>query len=46
MEKTSKTAMTKQEKEQLGNALWEVANVLRGGMPADEFRNYMLPMLF
>ena len=46
MEKTSKTTMTKQEKEQLGNALWEVANVLRGGMPADEFRNYMLPMLF
>ena len=46
MKKTSNTPMTKQEKEQLGNALWDVANVLRGGMPADEFRNYMLPMLF
>lgn len=46
METTSKTLLTKQEKEQLGNALWEVANVLRGAMTADEFRNYMLPMLF
>jgi len=46
METTSKTQMTKQEKEQLFRALWSVADVLRGAMTADNFRDYMLSLLF
>lgn len=46
MERTSKTTMTKQEKEQLFRALWSVADVLRGAMTADNFRDYMLSLLF
>ena len=46
METTSKTPMTKQEKEQLFRALWSVADVLRGSMTADNFRDYMLSLLF
>ena len=46
MEKTSKTPMNKQEKEQLFRALWSVADQLRGAMNADEFRDYMLSLLF
>lgn len=46
MEQTSKTTMTKQEKEQLFRALWSVADVLRGAMTADNFRDYMLSLLF
>ena len=46
MEKTSNTQMTKQEKEQLFRALWSVADVLRGAMTADNFRDYMLSLLF
>ena len=46
MEQTSKTPMTKQEKEQLFRALWSVADVLRGAMTADNFRDYMLSLLF
>lgn len=46
MENTTKTTMTKQEKEQLFSALWGVADILRGSMSADEFRDYMLSMLF
>ncbi|MBO5345791.1 MAG: type I restriction-modification system subunit M [Paludibacteraceae bacterium] len=38
--------MTKQEKEQLFRALWSVADVLRGAMTADNFRDYMLSLLF
>ena len=30
----------------LGNALWTVANELRGAMMADDFRDYMLSFLF
>lgn len=30
----------------LGNALWAVANELRGAMMADDFRDYMLSFLF
>lgn len=46
MEQTSNTTMTKQEKEQLFRALWSVADVLRGAMTADNFRDYMLSLLF
>lgn len=46
MAKTSTTQLTKQEKEQLFRALWSVADVLRGAMTADNFRDYMLSLLF
>lgn len=46
MENTTKTVMDKQEKEKLFKALWGVANVLRGAMTADNFRDYMLSLLF
>ena len=46
MEKTDKTPMNRQEKEQLFKALWSVADQLRGSMDADEFRDYMLSLLF
>ena len=46
MEKTANTQLTKQEKEQLFRALWNVADVLRGAMTADNFRDYMLSLLF
>lgn len=39
--------MTAQQKqEQLGKALWDIANELRGAMNADDFRDYMLSFLF
>lgn len=46
MGNTPKTPLTKQEKEQLFRALWNVADVLRGAMTADNFRDYMLSLLF
>lgn len=46
MENTANTQLTKQEKEQLFRALWNVADVLRGAMTADNFRDYMLSLLF
>ena len=46
MGNTQKTPLTKQEKEQLFRALWSVADVLRGAMTADNFRDYMLSLLF
>ena len=46
MEKTANTQLTKQEKDQLFRALWNVADVLRGAMTADNFRDYMLSLLF
>ena len=46
MEQTPKNSMTKQEKEQLFRALWSIADVLRGSMTADNFRDYMLSLLF
>lgn len=36
--------MTAQQK--LGKALWDIANDLRGAMNADDFRDYMLSLLF
>lgn len=38
--------MTKVELENLGKALWDIANKLRGSMNADDFRDYMLSFLF
>ena len=39
--------MTQQEiHKKLGEALWAVANELRGAMNADDFRDYMLSLLF
>lgn len=46
MEQTPNTQLTKQEKDQLFKALWSVADVLRGAMTADNFRDYMLSLLF
>jgi type I restriction enzyme M protein len=46
METTTKSLLTRQEKEQLFKALWDVANLLRGAMTADNFRDYMLSLLF
>lgn len=46
MEKTTTSQLTKQEKDQLFRALWSVADVLRGAMTADNFRDYMLSLLF
>lgn len=46
MEKTTNISLTKQEKEQLFRALWSVADELRGAMTADNFRDYMLSLLF
>ncbi|HPN32500.1 MAG TPA: type I restriction-modification system subunit M [bacterium] len=38
--------MTEQNQKELGNALWAIANQLRGAMNADDFRDYMLSFLF
>lgn len=38
--------MTKEELNQLGKTLWDIANQLRGAMNADDFRDYMLSFLF
>ena len=38
--------MTKEELNQLGKTLWDIADKLRGLMDADDFRDYMLSFLF
>ena len=38
--------MSKQDQQQLGKILWDIANQLRGAMNADDFRDYMLSFLF
>ena len=38
--------MTKENKNELGKTLWDIANSLRGAMMADDFRDYMLSFLF
>ena len=38
--------MTDADQKELGSALWDIANKLRGAMNADDFRDYMLSFLF
>ncbi|HET7306674.1 MAG TPA: type I restriction-modification system subunit M [Gammaproteobacteria bacterium] len=38
--------MTQDERNQLGKILWGIADQLRGAMNADDFRDYMLSLLF
>ncbi|EEB8114563.1 type I restriction-modification system subunit M [Salmonella enterica subsp. enterica serovar Enteritidis] len=38
--------MTKEQLNQLGKTLWDIADQLRGAMNADDFRDYMLSFLF
>ena len=38
--------MTKEELNQLGRTLWDIADQLRGAMDPDDFRDYMLSFLF
>ena len=38
--------MTNDDKNKLGKLLWGVADMLRGSMDADDFRDYMLAFLF
>lgn len=38
--------MAANDQTQLGNTLWDIADVLRGAMNADDFRDYMLSFLF
>ena len=38
--------MSIQEQQLLGKTLWEIADQLRGAMNADDFRDYMLSLLF
>ena len=38
--------MTQNTQTQLGNTLWKIADELRGAMNADQFRDYMLSLLF
>jgi type I restriction enzyme M protein len=38
--------MTEPEQRELGRTLWSIADALRGAMNADDFRDYMLALLF
>ena len=38
--------MTEEQKKQLEQQLWNIANTLRGRMDADEFRDYILGFIF
>jgi type I restriction enzyme M protein len=38
--------MTDNDQKQLGKTLWNIADQLRGAMNADDFRDYMLSLLF
>jgi type I restriction enzyme M protein len=38
--------MSNQQSQQLGRTLWAIADQLRGMMDADDFRDYMLSLLF
>jgi type I restriction-modification system DNA methylase subunit len=37
--------MTEEQRRQLQQQLWNIANTLRGKMNADEFRGYMLGLI-
>ena len=38
--------MSEDQKKQLEQQLWNIANTLRGTMGADEFRDYILGFIF
>ena len=38
--------MSEEQKKQLEQQLWNIANTLRGKMNADEFRDYILGFIF
>ena len=38
--------MSEEQKRQLEQQLWNIANTLRGKMDADEFRDYILGFIF
>lgn len=38
--------MSVEQKRQLNQQLWNIANTLRGKMDADEFRDYILGFIF
>ena len=38
--------MSEDQKKQLEQQLWNIANTLRGKMNADEFRDYLLGFIF
>jgi type I restriction enzyme M protein len=38
--------MSEEQLRQLQQQLWKIADNLRGKMPADEFRDYMLGFIF
>ncbi len=38
--------MSEEQKKQLEQQLWNIANVLRGKMNADEYKNYILGFIF
>ena len=38
--------MSEEQKRQLQQQLWNIANTLRGKMDADEFRDYILGFIF
>ncbi len=42
----SETLMSEDQKKQLEQQLWNIANTLRGKMNADEFRDYILGFIF
>ena len=44
--KPKKAASKESTQQQLGSTLWGIANQLRGQMDADDFRDYMLSLLF
>jgi type I restriction enzyme M protein len=44
--KPRKAATKETTQQQLGSTLWNIANQLRGKMDADDFRDYMLSLLF
>lgn len=43
---TNKLTMSEDQKRQLEQQLWNIANTLRGKMNADEFRDYILGFIF